>query len=123
MIKGWEYCSVDIAADKLVVGLSTALKGENISTFRIYRMNAHTYDGHRFDRCGHNDIHLPLHHWEPRDTPSILTLSKDGNFLTCATPQFGYYFVWDISRSEPKLLARHQLKKHQVCFVPEKGGA
>ncbi|KAF8537063.1 hypothetical protein BDD12DRAFT_888648 [Trichophaea hybrida] len=111
LIKGWEYSTVDIAANKLVVGLSKALKGEDIGMVRIYRMNSHTYDGHRYERCG-KDIHLPIHPKQPQDAPKILTLSKDGNYVTCATPRFGYYFIWDISRpDEPKLLSSSQLKR------------
>jgi hypothetical protein len=116
LIKGWEYNTVDITTNKLVVGLTKALKGEDIGMLRIYRMNSHTYDGHRYERCG-KDIHLPIHPQQPQDAPSILTLSKDGNYVTCGTPRFGYYFTWDISRpGEPRLLSSSQLKRTSVFF-------
>jgi hypothetical protein len=96
-----------------VVGLSKALRGEDIGMIRIYRMNAHTYDGHRYERCG-KDIHLPIHPQHPQDAPHIVTLTKDGNFVTCGTPRFGYYFAWDISRvGEPKHLATGQLRRFE----------
>ena len=113
VIKGWEYSTVDIAADKLVVGLIKALKGEDIGMIRIYRMNSPSYEGHRYERCG-RDTHLPIHPQEPQDAPSILKLSKDGNSVSCGTPRFGYYFAWDISRrGEPCLLTSCQLKNFQ----------
>ena len=58
VIKGAEYTSVDIAGDKLVVGLCNGPKGENVGTIRIYRMNAPTYSGHRFEILT-EDISLP----------------------------------------------------------------
>jgi hypothetical protein len=112
-IKGWEYSCVSIAANKLVVGLTKALRGEDIGMLRIYRMNAPTFDGHRYERCG-KDIHLPIHPQHAQDAPHLVTLTKDGNFVTCGTPRFGYYFAWDISRiGEPKHLATSQLKRYE----------
>ncbi|KAI5780820.1 hypothetical protein EDC01DRAFT_256485 [Geopyxis carbonaria] len=111
-IKGWEHSCVAISNDKLVVGLSKALRGENIGMLRLYRMNAPTYEGHRYERVG-KDIHLPIPPQDPQDAPHILWLNGDGSFLTCGTPSLGYYFAWDIARlGEPKLMMKGQLR----CF-------
>jgi hypothetical protein len=113
-VKGWEYNAVTVAADKLVVGLSKRLLGEDIGTIRIYSLNDNSFPEHRFQTC-RKDIHLPIHPKYPQDAPSIMSLTRDGRYVTCGTPKFGYYFVWDISYpSEPRLAFTNQLKRYQV---------
>jgi len=113
-VKGWEYSAVTVAADKLVVGLSKGLLGEDIGTVRIYSLNDESFPGHRYQTC-RKDIHLPISPKYPQDAPSIMSLTRDGRYVTCGTPKFGYYFVWDISYpSEPRLAFSNQLKRYQV---------
>lgn len=89
----------------LVVGLSKPLKSEAIGMIRLYRQNRHSYDGHRYE-CVGKDIHLPIHPRQPQDSPHIITLSRDGRHVACATPRFGYYFAWNIAYpSDPVHLA------------------
>ena len=61
-IKGWDLTAVDISADKLVVALSKSLRNrdgtQDIGRIRIYRMNAPTYDGHRYEHFSDRDIFL-----------------------------------------------------------------
>lgn len=104
-IKGWEYSAVSISTTMLIVGLSKPLKSEAVGMIRLYRQNGHSYDGHRYE-CVGKDIHLPIHPRQPQDSPHIITLSRDGRYVACATPRFGYYFVWNIAcPSEPVHLA------------------
>lgn len=111
-IRGWEYTCVSIAANKLAVGLSRSVRGgETIGLLRLYRLNATTFDGHRYERFG-KDLHLPIHPQHPQDAPHLINLSKDGTHLTCATPRCGYYFAWDISHvAAPRHLSTSQLRK------------
>ncbi|KAI5854379.1 hypothetical protein BZA05DRAFT_335629 [Tricharina praecox] len=116
-IKGWEYSAVSISSTVLIVGLSKPLKSEAIGMLRLYRQNAHSYDGHRYE-CVGKDIHLPIHPRQPQDSPHILTLSKDGRHVACATPRFGYYFVWNISRPhEPQHLATSKTSGEHLTSV------
>lgn len=115
---GWDNACVAIAADKLVVGLSKALRGENVGMVRIFKMNAPTYPGLRCEKL--RDIHLPINPRFPQDAPHILSISKDGNYLTCGTPKHGYYYSWDISKArvtEPNLITEGRLKVTDVCFT------
>jgi hypothetical protein len=109
--KGWEFCSVAIAADRLAVGLEKSVKGdERIGKLCIYRMTAPTFNGPRAERCG-KDIHMPINPHLPQDSPHLLSLTTDGNFVSCGTPKFGHYFAWDISRSgEARQITKGQLR-------------
>ena len=117
MIKGWEYSAVSISSTVLVVGLSKPLKTEAIGLLRLYRQNSASYDGHRYECIG-KDIHLPIHPRQPQDSPHILTLSKDGQHVACATPRFGYYFAWNIARpNEPRHLITSQTSGETLTSV------
>lgn len=109
--KGWENSCVAIAVDKLAVGLSKTLHGENVGMVRIFKMNAPTYPGLRFEKL--RDMHLPINPRQPQDAPHMLSVSKDGNYLTCGTPKHGYYFAWDMSRArttDPVRIATGRVK-------------
>ncbi|KAG0635106.1 hypothetical protein HOY80DRAFT_475702 [Tuber brumale] len=108
---GWENTCVAIGGDKIVVGMSKKIRGETQGLIRIYKMNAPTYQGLRCERI--KDLHLPLNVRAISDAPHIITVSQDGNHLTCATPECGYFFSWDISRvrvKDPHLIASGALK-------------
>ncbi|CUS10604.1 unnamed protein product [Tuber aestivum] len=103
---GWENACVAIGGDKIVVGMSKKIRDETQGLIRIYKMNAPTYQGLRCERI--RDLHLPLDIRATPDAPHIISLTQDGNHLTCATSKCGYFFSWDISRvraKDPHLIA------------------
>ncbi|PWW72792.1 hypothetical protein C7212DRAFT_223317 [Tuber magnatum] len=108
---GWENACVAIGGDKIVVGMSKRIRDETQGLIRIYKMNAPTYQGLRCERI--RDLHLPLDIRATPDAPHIVSLTQDGNHLTCATSKCGYFFSWDISRvrvRDPHLIANGALK-------------
>lgn len=110
-INAWEFSCVAIEADKLVAGLSKSLMGESVGMVRIFRVNAPTYSGLRCEKL--RDVHLPINPRSPRDAPHVLSISKDGGTLTCATPKHGYYYSWNIAKArieEPTLINSGRLK-------------
>lgn len=118
-MNAWEFSCIAIEADKLVAGLTKPLMGESVGMVRIFRMNAPTYSGLRCEKL--RDVHLPINPRSPRDAPHLLSISKDGNILTCATPKHGYYYSWNIAKArleEPTLITSGCLKVTEVCCPP-----
>ena len=109
---GWENTCVTIVADKLAVGMSKRRRDDTQGALRIYKMNAPTYKGSPCDRV--RDVLLPT---DVQDAPHLVSLTQDGNNLTCGTPKYGHFFSWDISRilaKEPSLIAKGGLKVTEV---------
>ncbi|KAL7272547.1 SPS-sensor component ptr3 [Rhizina undulata] len=109
-MKGWELTCAAISSDKLVISLSKVSTDGSLAIIRIYKMNAPSYTGHRCEIL--REFYLPTLNRQT-DAPHILTLSRDGNYLTCGTRRHGYYFAWDLSRigmtPEPRLISSGKL--------------
>lgn len=124
-LQGWECSCVDISARRIAVGLKKALKGEDIGMLRIYekRDGLVTIDGEERPRGVKNSweliqhINIPLDARQMQDAPGFVKLSKDGGFVSVATPKLGYYVTWNILPRAMRVMQISQLKRYQVCSL------
>jgi hypothetical protein len=122
-LQGWECSCVDISARRIAVGLKKALKGEDIGMLRIYekRDGLVTIDGEERPRGVTNSweliqhINIPLDARHMQDAPGFVKLSRDGGFVSVATPKLGYYVTWNILPRAMRVMQISQLKRYQVC--------
>lgn len=84
---------------------------------QIFHMSPPTLPGlagrPRYEFAG-KDLNLPIDPTKPQDAPHVLSLTRCGNFLSCGTPKLGYYFTWDISWGEPRIMTNRQLRFFEV---------
>jgi hypothetical protein len=113
--EGWEHTCVSIAADKLVIGMQTGLSaaGESLGMVRVYKMTSTDFSTPIWVKW--KDIRLPIGPDKPQDSPHNITVTRDGQYLTCCTPVYGYFFAWDMSgEREPFLISNGRLSVTQV---------
>ncbi|RPA86284.1 hypothetical protein BJ508DRAFT_302185 [Ascobolus immersus RN42] len=111
---GWDHTCVSIAADKLVIGMATSLSaaGESLGMVRVYKMTSTDIGTPMWTKW--KDIRLPIGPDKPQDSPHNITVTRDGQYLTCCTPVYGYFFAWDMSgEREPFLISNGRLSVTQ----------
>lgn len=100
----WYLTCVNIAADKLVVGMSSplAVESERLGQVRVYKMVSADYSAPTWTFL--RDIRLPIKPKKPQDAPHNVSLTHDGRYVTCCTPTHGYFYSWELQDSNPEVL-------------------